>query len=128
MSKQKPLTATQQKAIQLLLLGHSIIAVAAATETHRNTITQWLNDDRFSAELQTHQKALFQSALGLMLAHVDAAIGNVIQMAASAEDEPTRLRANVVIIEKLLQLRQQTDLEQRLERLETLANNPNNKN
>jgi hypothetical protein len=119
MSKQKQLTPIQQKAIELLLLGHPIIAVAAATETHRNTVASWLNDDRFSAELRTQQNALFQSALGLMLAHVDAAIGNVIQLATVAEDEAIRLKASTVLIDRLLALRQQTDIEQRLERIES---------
>ena len=119
----------QHRAIEALLQGNNASQVATSLELNRATITSWINDDVFSAELRTQQNALYATGLGLLLSQLDASIGNVIALSVNAEDEGIRLRANVALIDKLLQLRNQNDLEQRLAKLEALiAQQPENRN
>lgn len=120
MKKQKQLTPIQNRCIELLLAGHSVVQIASAVAVNRATIAKWIVDDAFSAELRQQQATLYATGLGLLLSQLDATIGNIVQMSVNAEDEPTRLRANIALIDKLLQLRNQNDLEQRLTKLETL--------
>lgn len=120
MSK-KNLSPQQAKAIELMLAGSNISQTAATLEISRSAVTKWLaHDNQFIAELREGQQALIQSATGYLLAQIDEAITGIIRLATGAEDEAVRLKANIVLIEKMLALRQQTDIESRLSRLESL--------
>lgn len=120
MKKQKQLTPIQNRCIEMLLAGHSVVQIANAVGANRATIAKWIADDAFGAELRQQQATLYATGLGLLLSQLDSTIGNIVQMSVNAEDEPTRLRANIALIDKLLALRNQNDLEQRLTKLETL--------
>ncbi|MCW1967099.1 MAG: hypothetical protein KIH69_003115 [Anaerolineae bacterium] len=128
MSK-KNLSPQQVKVIELLLAGSSITMAAVAADISRSAITKWMaTDSLFIAELREGQQALIQSATGYLLAQLDEAISGIIRLASGAEDENVRLKANIALIDRLLALRNQTDIEPRVTRLEnTLTQQaPNN--
>lgn len=73
----KYLNENQYKAIGLLLEGKKNVEIAAEIGVHRNTVTNWINDELFQSELRKAATRHSQSRLGeLVSVMYEAAIND----------------------------------------------------
>lgn len=119
MSNQE-ISPQQAKAIAALLSGHvQAKAAEAAGVTHR-TLTRWLNDETFTAELNRQKSLAIAQATARLVGSMEMAI-TIIQavMVGKVDHDATpRLRAAKIALDAALRLVEINDLVKRIEELE----------
>lgn len=126
MVKNATLTARQTRAIELLLTGMPIKEVADSLNVSRGTVYRWLDQPKFN-EVVNHEKSLIVERLSLTLANLGQ---RAVDTLKEALDDPSagtsvRVRAADIVIAKILSLRELVEFEDRLNRLEEIVNQKN---
>lgn len=86
------LTDKQRKAIELLLQGKSLAAVALSVEVTRRTLYTWRQDERFDAELFRRRRELWDGAAERLRAMVHPAL-DILEQELHTEYDRSRVRA-----------------------------------
>ncbi len=116
----RSLTAKQRAAIAALLEGQTVQGAAAAAGVNRRTLTRWLGEAAFIAELHAGSDAALQTASARLAGKTEDAVTsllNVMDDPAAPGAAVQRLAAEAVI-NQAVKLREHTDLAARLAQLE----------
>lgn len=116
----KALTAKQRAAIAALLEGQAIQDAAETVNVDRRTLTRWLGEPAFVAELHAGSDAALQTASARLAGKTEAAVSallNVMDDPAAPGAAVQRLAAEAVI-NQAVRLRAHTDLAARLAQVE----------
>ena len=119
MSVLKP---NQRKAIEQLLIHGEIQSAAVAAGVSRDSIHRWLKEPVFMAALRDAERIAIGTA-ARSLARLATKATGILELAMDDTAAPmsTRIRAADVVLTRLIQLREFTDLEERLTALEESA-------
>lgn len=113
------LTPKQLRAVQALLTAKSIDDAATTAGVGARTLYRWLTEQPFKAALATAEGELLDAATRRLLGLQDAAIETFDDILKSASaSQALRLRAAQSVLDYLLKLREQRDVEHRLQALE----------
>jgi len=108
----------QRKAIACLLSAANMTAAATCAGVNRRTLTRWMAQRPFKAELQAAQSEAIRHATRRLAGALDKAVTTTINLSEVAEDEGVRLRAASRVGEMLAELRATNELEERIAALE----------
>jgi len=116
MSVLKP---NQRKAIEQLLMHGEIQTAAVAAGVSRDSIHRWLKEPVFVAALREAERLAIGTA-ARSLARLATKATTVLETAMDDHTAPmsTRIRAADTVLTRLIQLREFSDLEERLTALE----------
>ena len=115
------LSTKQHRAISALLCTKSVGEAAAATGLGERTITRWLAQSDFRAELTAAEGDLIDVATRRLLQLQGGALDTLEALLVDDGSDVSagvRLRAAQVALDHLLKLREMRDIEQRLQALE----------
>ena len=123
-NEKKKITTRQKKAIAALISCKNNQEAAKAVGVGYRTITRWLTDDLFLAELRKAEAAIISGAVRSM---IDDLPRNSEVMREIREKQRTpeyvKLRAAQLIDQSLRKWREIQDIEERLTALEAAVNN-----
>jgi len=116
------LKPNQRKAIEQLLIHGEIQSAAVAAGVSRDSIHRWLKEPVFVAALRDAERIAIGTA-ARSLARLATKATTILETAMDDTAAPmsTRIRAADVVLTRLIQLREFTDLEERLTALEESA-------
>ena len=122
-TSKKSLTAKQQRAIDAMLTGVPIRAVARYAGIHERTVYRYLDLHHFRAELHRREAIL----TGEHTVSLTTELANNRALMIMARDDETahysvRLRAAVELENSLLRWKQHGEIEQRIAALEAIQN------
>lgn len=112
------LTPKQLRAVEALMSGSTLGAAAAKAGVSRRTLARWLDTEPFRAALRVAQDDLVADLVRRLAHEADCAIDALHAALIDDEQPALRLRAADVTLSKLLLLREQHDLAQRVAALE----------
>ena len=118
---EKNLTPAQWKGIETLLTTGSVADAARAAGVSRQTFYRWRKEPRFQAALREAEADAIAS-VSAALAGLGEKAASALSDALAAEDLRLRVRAADIVLGRLLQIREIVELEERIARLEALAN------
>lgn len=119
MSQNVALSPKQRAAIGALLGAKSVTAAAADCGISRKTLQRWLADPQFSAALAEAESGLLAETVRVLLAFSGLASFALVRN-LTAEDAPASARnaAACAILDRLVTLREHTQLSDRLAAME----------
>ncbi len=113
------LTTKQLRAVQALLTARSVGAAATAAGVNERTLYRWQTEPAFKAALAAAEGELLDAATRRLLGLQDAAIATFDGILKSTTaSQALRLKAAQLVIDCTLRLREQRDVEHRLQALE----------
>lgn len=113
------INAKQARAIQSLLSGAGVADAASAAGVGERTLTRWrMEDKEFQAAYQAAQGELLHSTALSLTRLAESATAALTAALADTEPTPTRLRAAMVVLDKVLQYQNAVTLERRMAQLE----------
>jgi hypothetical protein len=115
------LTARQQRAIQALLTERTVTDAAKAAKVSRRTLTSWLADEQFCAVLSKATGEAIDATVRRLAALSGSATSVLADAMCTDEKTPVRVRAADIVLSRLMSLREQFELEQRIAALEEKA-------
>jgi len=117
-----PLKPSQRKAIEQLLVHGEVQAAAVAAGVSRDSIHRWMKEPVFVAALREAERLAIGCA-ARSLARLATKATTILEAAMDDTAAPmsTRIRAADTVLTRLIQLREFTDLEERLTALEESA-------
>jgi hypothetical protein len=113
------ISTKQKAAIRALLTGASYPEAARAAKVHENTIGQWMKEPAFCAALgQAESDAMRAVSLSLvsLAEKASGVLGSVLDNLTARDS--ARIRAADVILGRLLQIKELSELEERVKKLE----------
>jgi hypothetical protein len=113
----RKLSPRQQRAIVFLITSPTQEHACRGAGVTRETITKWMNNPAFVAELENQRQRAFREALNVVKQSVDQAVLTLRSLLDSSS-ESVRLRASVHLIQLGLKVREELELEDRLQSLE----------
>jgi len=122
------LTSKKRAAIRALVCGASYSKAAAAAGVHENTVSQWMKDPIFCDAL--HQaEAEAMAGITRTLLQLAGGAGKVLDQVLknSLARDSSKIRAADVVLGRLLQIKEMTELEDRIKRIEDLLSNRSEK-
>ena len=123
--KENSLRSNQNTAIQALLEGKTKGQAAVAAQVRPPTLSRWLTEPDFRAELDKRTEAALQHATRRVALALDTACDILLRaMTADHVDWPVRVRAADLVLSHYVKLVEATDLEERIKALEERANEP----
>ncbi len=114
--------AKKRAAIEALLTGDTLGRAAEKAGVHRNTITDWLREPDFMAELQAAEGEALGVLSRSLVSLAEKATKTLEEVLDGGETDGARLRAADIVLGRLLQVRELVDLEKRIEELERTIN------
>jgi len=107
---------------QLQALPHIVAAASdkegcEAAGISRNTFYRWANEPAFKAELAKQRENVVSGAMDILKGHFGQAVSTLVGL-LKTENEGLRRQTAVSIIDYVLRLKEMTDIEQRLEKIE----------
>lgn len=114
----KTLSPQQIQAIGLLLTGSTKLAAAKEVGVSRQTMSAWAADPLFKQALADGQAQLMAELNRRLLAAAGAAVDYLLKVLKRPRNQAVGVRAADVILRRLLQTRDLTELEQRILALE----------
>lgn len=115
----KKLSSRQGLALEALLAGESQQAAAAAANVTGRTITRWLKEPAFAAELAQQNEDAVQNAARRLTGTLDMAIDVLREiMSDSTQPAAVRIRAAHYSAQHMLKLLELSDIQRRLSELE----------
>lgn len=114
----KNLTPRQTRALQSLISGATVMDAAAEAGVSRQTLYKWLDSSNFQQALSEAQSRALNSLAGALIALGDKAIKVLDETMERFGQDSVRVRAADIVINRLLQFRELTDLEARISALE----------
>jgi hypothetical protein len=118
MSQNVHLTPKQHRAIVALLTTPALSAAAEKAGVCSKTLTRWMGEPAFLAELKDKQSEVIDQASVRLVGGLEIALNTLVRLMLSAESESVRRAAASEWLDKCLTLREQTDIERRLAILE----------
>lgn len=119
MANSGELTPRQERAIAALLVESDIKAAAHSARVGYRTLREWLDNPVFVGELRKAQRTALDAAIRTLSgASGDAVRALVLAMTDEYTDSPARARAANMLLQRLPQLAQFVDLEERVSALE----------
>ena len=116
-------TPRQNKAIEALTQTGQVTQAAEAAGVSRKTVYQWLHQEQFSRALDKATTEALAELSRQLVALGSLAVDTLRGAMSDAEaTQSARVRAADILINRLLQLRQLVDLEERVSRLEAAGN------
>lgn len=112
------LNPKQIKALAALLTGKTRIEAAKAAGVSRQTITNWLQDSTFRQALADGEAELMAGINRRLLLLAEAAVGRLEKVLKRPRDQRLAVRASDIVLRRLLQIRELTEIEERLLELE----------
>jgi len=113
------LTEPQLRAVACLVLASSVSAAAKEAGVGRRSITRWLQEDAFRAELERTRAIIFNEAMG-RLQDVMAESVSVLARLLRSKDHGIRLSAARAALSLGLKAKEYVDLAERVKRLEDI--------
>jgi len=110
--------AKKRKVIESLLTGDTFGQAAEKAGVHRNTITEWMREPEFIAELQTAESEAMAALSRSLVTLAEKATRTLDEVLDGGESDGARLRAADIVLGRLLQVRELVDLEKRITELE----------
>jgi len=113
------LTPRQRLALESLLVTGDVSEAAAAAGVRRQSVHRWLKEAPFKAALAEAEQEKLQALSRALMRLGDRATAALGQVFDSQAAQPgAKVRAADVVLARLLQLKELTDLEERLTDLE----------
>ena len=113
------LTPRQRKAVEALLTNGDVSAAAKTAGVSRDTIHRWMHNERFLAALRDLTQQSLESLSRRLVVLADQAVSTLSQALEDTETPAgVKIRAADIILSRLLQLRELSDLEARVAALE----------
>ena len=112
------LTPRQRRGITAMLSCPTVKAAAEQAKVNRKTLTRWLAQPEFIAELKAAQAGIIDRASGRLIQGLELALDTLADLMQSAESESVRRSAAAEWLGQCLTLREQTDIDRRLTELE----------
>lgn len=110
--------AKKRKAIEALLTGDTLGRAAEKAGVHRNTVTEWMREPEFIAELQAAESEALGALSRSLVSLAEKATRTLDEVLDGGETDGARLRAADIVLGRLLQVRELVDLEKRIDELE----------
>lgn len=112
--------ATKQRALDHLLQGKSIRAVAELVEVSEATIDKWLRDPGFRSELLERSRAISDASMSALISANTKATAKLVEL-ISSEDPTIAIRACLAVL-NTSQKWLSSDLQERVQKLESILN------
>jgi len=123
MGQNGALSPKQKRAITALLTTNTVTEAAKTAGVSRNTVTRWLSDPMFKAELdRTEAQYVSESLRGLIQACSTAVTLLRDVMADPDATTSARVRAALGVLDGLLRMREHISFDERIKRLEERDN------
>ena len=110
------LSERQLEGVVALLQNVTVAGASRDSGIPESTLYRWLTQASFKAEYRRQRRMLFERTVGLAQRASSAAMGEVIEIMRSGENEYARLAAARIVLE----LARETDVEQRVAEIEEL--------
>lgn len=118
-------SAVQQQAIEELMQGKSVSAVAAVVGVHPTTVRTWMSRDKeFIAAYRECRRVVATHAMGLLQSSASFAASKLISFMTDPKATRVQLEAAKAVLDKAFSGLELDELEERLERLEEEAKGP----
>jgi len=116
------LTSKKRKAIAALIGGATVTEAAAKAGVKRQTVHGWMHERAFKAELKAAEAEALDKISRKLVVMADKAVAAFEDVLGNPEtDINLRLSAADKLIRRLIELRTQVDLEERVSELEKYA-------
>jgi phage terminase small subunit len=120
--KSGKLTSKKRKAIAALIGGATVTEAADKAGVKRQTVHTWLNEKGFKTELKISEAKVLDEVSRKLVALADKAVSAFKDVLDNSEaDISLRVQAADKLIRRLIELRTQVDLEERVSELEKMA-------
>ena len=119
--KNKQLTSAQKRVLPFLLSCHSYEDAAQAAGISRKQIYEWFKQPKFIKELKNQRSTLIEGVRHILKMSSTKAVYSLTRLLDS-DNENVRLRASIAILDQSGKLHDIVDVEERLEKLEEVAN------
>ena len=120
--KSGELTSKKRKAIAALIGGATVTEAADKAGVKRQTVHTWLNEKDFKTELKIAEAKVLDEVSRKLVALADMAVGAFKDVLDNSKvDISLRVQAADKLIRRLIELRTQVDLEERVSELEKMA-------
>lgn len=120
MSEHQKINARQRAAIESLLVYGEVTAAATACGASPQTVHSWMREPAFQAALRTAEAECLRGISRRLVALGDRAVATFAAILDDPNASPAhRLRAADATLARLLQLKEITDLETRIDVLES---------
>ena len=120
--KSGKLTSKKRKAIAALIGGATVTEAADKAGVKRQTVHTWLNEKDFKTELKIAEAKVLDEVSRKLVALADMAVGAFKDVLDNSKvDISLRVQAADKLIRRLIELRTQVDLEERVSELEKMA-------
>ncbi len=116
------LTIKQRRAIKALMVSSSLSEAARAAGVSPRSLTRWLDDPTFRAELTRQEQAAIDAASRRLAGLAAEAVREVEAILKSEAAPSIKLRTAEMILSHLLRLRELVNLEARVSALEEKQN------
>jgi phage terminase small subunit len=115
------ITPKQLRAIECLMTSPSITAAAEKAGVSRRTLTAWLQNEQFCAELSKRGDEAVGATTRLLASVSASAVGTLATAMREGETHGVRVRAADIALSQLMRIRELHDMEQRIAALEATA-------
>jgi len=119
--RQNVLSTRQQRALELLLAGQTITEAARAVGINRSTLTRWLASPHVRQALGEQRQRRMDEIHHRLAALTDRALDSLGAVLEGEAPPGAKVRAALGVIDVLLKVREQTELVDRIERLERIV-------
>ena len=122
----KKLSTRQNRVMNCLLEGFTVIKACTETGIPERTVRRWVSEPAFKAEL-TRREGEVILAVSLRLVGMTNQALDTLEQALNDTNATigTRLKASTTILEMVLKWRETVDFEERISELERTVNNDN---
>lgn len=116
------LTPRQNRMIQSLLQSSSVKSACRSARVSRTTFYEWMKDDSFKKALRDAESELIESESIALLAVMEGCRMILFRLATTAESENQKRLSALNLYELALKLRENYQIESRLQILEDIEN------
>ena len=101
-----------------LSCGATVEAAAAKSNVSKRTVYRYLEDEAFRGRLQSYRSEMVHRATGMLTAAAMEAVKTLLGLMASGSSSASRLGSARCVLELGLKLRQASEMEERMAKIE----------